>query len=410
MRHGAEPIRQTVVMAELEVLVSVPTGDGIAGVLRDEDGAVWLSWRIDGLGGPRLDDYRPSHVGLGDDRTLIGGRLPRGAVGAEVVDDAGRRIAAAVGGGAWAAVLEQPVRGPIAPAWWWDADRRPLAAPLRADWPRTRVTDASEPCPACGGPIWDQVTATDDSRRMRGTGSAPSTPPPVVDHYHGMEPTPFVVWCACGHEESIGALMRMTTASDADAVENKRRHEQARRKIQERQRKTLEKAGFPVYADRSSTAVMCGSGTSGAITHGVKVRHGARAHQTGPALQIETSHITCHHDSEYADAYDELERWLRAPGADLPTNRSDAGLTIAWRTHDRERRRLAASADPHEILIRVDGIAEPFTCVQSEEQWAAVRHRDSMGVTIVGRVTDPASLDLGQLRDPVSELDWDQWP
>jgi hypothetical protein len=56
------------------------------------------------------------------------------------------------------------------------------------------------------------------------------------------------------------------------------------------------------------------------------------------------------------------------------------------------------------------GSQNRFTCVQSEEQWAAVRHRDSMGVTIVGRVTDPASLDLGQLRDPVSELDWDQWP
>lgn len=68
LRHGAERIRQTVVMAELEVLLSVATGDGTAGVLRDEDGAVWLSWRIDGLGGPRLDDYRPSHMGLGDDR------------------------------------------------------------------------------------------------------------------------------------------------------------------------------------------------------------------------------------------------------------------------------------------------------------------------------------------------------
>ena len=314
-------------MAELEVLVSVATGGGITGVLRDEDGAVWLSWRIDGLGGPRLDDYRPSHMGLDDDRTLIGGRLVAGAVGAEVVDDAGRRIAAAVGGGAWVAVLEQPVRGPIAPAWCWDAERRPLAAALPADWPRTRVADASEPCPACGGTIWDQVTATDDSRGMRGTGSAPSAPPPVVDHYHGMEPTPFVVCCACGHEESIGALVRMTRASDADAVEATRRQEQARRKIQQRQRETLEKAVFPVYADRGSMGVMCGSGRSGAVTDSVKVRHRARADQTGPAVQIETSRAAGHHNSEYADACDQLERWLRARGADLPTDRSDAGLT-----------------------------------------------------------------------------------
>jgi hypothetical protein len=397
-------------MAELEVLVSVRTHEGIAGVVRDEVGAVWLSWRIDGLGGPRLDDYRPSHMGLADDRTLIGGRLVPGAVGAEVVDDSGRRIAAAVGGGVWVAVLEQPVRGPIAPAWCWDAERRPLAAPLPADWPRTRVSDASEPCPACGRTVWDQVTATDNSRGMRGTGRAPSTPPPVVEHYHRMEPTPFVVCCACGHEESIGALIRMTSAFDADAVGNERQHEQARRKIQERQRETLDRAGFPVYADRSSTAVMCGSGTSDGITESVKVRHGPRGDQAGPSLQIETSHAACHHHSEYADAYEELERWLPAPGADLPPDRSDAGLTIAWRTSDRERRRMAASADRDEVLIRVDGIAEPFTCVQSGEHWAAVRHRDSMSLTIVGRLIDPASLDLGPLRDPVGELDWDQWP
>jgi len=147
-------------MAELEVLVSVPTGDGTAGVLRDELGAVWLSWRVDGLGGPRLDDYRPGHLGLDGDRTVIGGRLPPRAVGAEVVDDTGRRVTAAVGNGAWLAVLDQPILGPIAPAWCWDADGAAVATPLPADWPRTRVSDAEEPCPACGGTVWDQVTAT----------------------------------------------------------------------------------------------------------------------------------------------------------------------------------------------------------------------------------------------------------
>jgi hypothetical protein len=141
-------IVQTLAMATVDVLVSVRTKDGLAGVLRDEDGAMWLSWRIDSLGGPRLDDYRPDHLGLPDDRTLIGGRLPPGAVGAEAVDDAGRRITAAAGQGAWVAVLDQPIQGPRAPAWCWDACGAPVAAELPADWPRTRVADAQEPCPA----------------------------------------------------------------------------------------------------------------------------------------------------------------------------------------------------------------------------------------------------------------------
>jgi hypothetical protein len=74
-------IVQTLAMTTVEVLVSVQTNDGLAGVLRDEDGAMWLSWRTDSLGGPRLDGYRPHHLSLPDDRTLIGGRLPPGAVG-----------------------------------------------------------------------------------------------------------------------------------------------------------------------------------------------------------------------------------------------------------------------------------------------------------------------------------------
>jgi hypothetical protein len=120
-------IVQTLAMATVDVLVSVRTMDGLAGVLRDEHGALWLSWRTDSPGAPGLDGYRPHHLGLPDDRTLIGGRLPLGAVGAEAVDDAGRRITAAAGEGAWIAVLDQPIQGPIAPAWCWDASRTPIA-------------------------------------------------------------------------------------------------------------------------------------------------------------------------------------------------------------------------------------------------------------------------------------------
>ena len=215
-------------MATVDVLVSVQTNGGHAGVLRDQDAAIWLSWRIDRLGGPRLDDYRPDHLGLPDDRTLIGGRLPPSAVGAEAVDDAGRRTTAVTGEGAWIAVLDQPIHGPRAPACCWDASGATVAPELPADWPRTRIADANEPCPACGRTVWDEVTPTDDSRGMRSIpGTNPPRRPPTDDHYAGMEPTPFVVCCACGHEESIGTMMRFCSASDEDAAENKRRFQAA---------------------------------------------------------------------------------------------------------------------------------------------------------------------------------------
>ncbi len=391
-------------MLVVEVLVSVKTPTGAAGVLLDADGDVWLSAELDRPCGPRLDDYRPDHVGLSDDRTLIGGRLASRAVGAEVVDDAGRRIRAAVAGGAWVAVLDQPILGPRAPAWCWDVKGTPIAPELPGDWPRSRVQDADEACPACGHTVWDQVTATDDSRGMHGGSSRPPSDP----HYAGMEPSPFVVCCACGHEESIGGLTRFVSSSEEEAAENARRYQHALRDMRERQLQTLETVRFPVFADRGSRAVMSGSGSANGVTNSVKVRHGVRADQAGPALEIETTEREQYRDTEYVSARRELERWLHSPGADLPTERSDAGLIIAWRALDRERRRRAATAVRGEMLVRVDGNLEPFVCVQCDEHWVAVRHREHQTLTIAARQIDPDGLDLRPLREPVSELDWDQ--
>lgn len=244
---------------------------------------------------------------------------------------------------------------------------------------------------------------------MRGARGGSLTPP-SDPHYAGMEPTLFVVCCACGHEESIGGLTRFVSSSEEEAAENKRRHQQALRDMHERQRETLETVRFPIFADRGSRAAMSGSGSANGVVNRVKVRHGARADQAGPSLEIETTEREPHRDSEYVSARNELERWLHSPGADLPTERSDAGLIIAWRTLDRERRRRAATAVRGEILVRVDGNLEPFVCVHSDEHWVAVRHRENQTLTIAARQIDPDSLDLRPVRDPVSELDWDQLP
>lgn len=55
-----------------EVLVSVKCGDRSAGVVRGDDGQVWLSWSVDQIGGSRVDDWRAAHLGLEDERTLLG--------------------------------------------------------------------------------------------------------------------------------------------------------------------------------------------------------------------------------------------------------------------------------------------------------------------------------------------------
>ena len=160
-------------------------------------------------------------------------------------------------------------------------------------------------------------------------------------------------------------MMRFSSTSDEDAAENKRRFQEAQRRLRDGQRETLATVQFPIFADQGWPATMSGSGTSDDVVNSVTVQHGTRADQPGPTLRIETAQNDRHHDSEYAQARAELDHWLHSKGSDLPTDRSDAGLIIAWRQHDRDRRRLAATATRGEVQLRVNGAPEPFCYLRS---------------------------------------------
>jgi hypothetical protein len=239
-------------------------------------------------------------------------------------------------------------------------------------------------------------------------GTNPPRRPPTHDHYAGMEPTPFVVCCACGHEESIGAMIRFSSSSDEDDAETKRRVQEAQQRIRDDQRQTLATVPFQVFTDQGWPASMSGSGASDDVVDSVTVQHGTRADQPGPTLRIETAQNDRHHDSEYAQACAELDHWLDFRGSDLPTDRTDASLTIVWRQHDRERRRVAATAARGEVQIRVDGELEPFCYLRADEYWVAVHRRASQTLTIAAQHIDPASLDLRPSRDPIADLSWDE--
>ncbi len=267
-------------MEVADVLVSLELDDGAAGVVRDREGHLWLSYSLERVSGTGLDDYQPRHQGLEGDRTLIGGRLPPGAVIAEVVDDAGERHLAAAANEAWIAVLDQPIEGPSAPVCCRDRNGVPVAPPLPADWARSPVLDADEPCPACGGTLWDEVRATDDSRGLSGpTTNHSMEPAPFVD-YEGYEPTPFVVCRSCGHEESIGSMMRFESSDDEDPAEVERRVQAMQEQLRREDRDTLGQVDFPIYAAEGWLASLSGSGRRDGGVDQITVSHGAR---TSPA-------------------------------------------------------------------------------------------------------------------------------
>ncbi len=370
-----------------EVLVSVECDDGSGGVVRGDDGQVWLSWSVDRVGGPRVDDYRPAHLGLQDDRTLLGGLLPPGAVSAEAVDDRGRRVPAAVGNGAWAVVLEQPIRGPVAAVCLRDAQGQPVAPALPASWTRAAVTDTNEPCPACGAVAWDEVRPTDESRGSRGTPDG------------GTEPTPIAVCRTCGHEESIGAVIRFERREDEDptAVAERIRAWEESHRAEEIE--MLGRVGFPIYAADGRPGKLAGHGGStdalgGSLTRveNVTVAHGAARRDEVAELEIKTAIAEREHQSESTLAREALQRWLFDSYEESPS-RSDAAFVLGLRDRERERerRRLAALAEVTERLIGIDGSPRPFRYIEANGRWAAVRRTDTLTITITASAADPTS-------------------
>jgi hypothetical protein len=193
------------------ILIELPGGEGV--VRRDDRDFVITQDVSDDRGQPlRRGDYRPVKTWLDDERSLVGGVQPPGAVSAEVIDDRSRRVAATVGGGAYVAILEQTNDGHEPVVCCRDESGAPVPRPLPADWTRSEVTDAEEPCPACGAVAYDEVLPTDGSRGGRGGHG----------HDGPLEPCRIVVCRRCGHEEGAGSsLMRFTSPDDEDEAANR---------------------------------------------------------------------------------------------------------------------------------------------------------------------------------------------
>src|SRR3954469_12565514 len=92
-----------------ETLLSVEHAGGTAAIVRqrDHERALGLVGYA-GEPGARLFGHVPAVEPLTGDRIVQGAGRPAGASGAEVVDDAGRRLLAAPATGFWLVVVAQP--------------------------------------------------------------------------------------------------------------------------------------------------------------------------------------------------------------------------------------------------------------------------------------------------------------
>ena len=389
------------------VLIELPGGEG---VVRRGDRVVVVTQDVHADGGLplRADDvYHPVKTWLPDDRSLVAGILPPGSVSAEVVDDRGERAAAGVGGGAYAAVLEQPNDGHEPVVCCRDETGTPVRRPLPADYPSTPVDDAHVPCPACGAIDYEERVPTEPWR-----GGTPGSNGTVT-------PNPIVVCQQCGHEEREGTFFAVGAACDDDEDEGARETRVARTREHTRVGRWLSNAmmlralTFPIYAAEGWLAVIGGSGSHGDRLTSVRIDH----HDTPqadpyardrPRFEITTSREDSPASDELRQAHWTLHSWLQNNDDDARSSwpeASHAAVTLWLAARDRTARGTVLAAVRSEQLISIDGTPAPFmTLTAASGHWVAVRHHRDLVVTVAASDLDPARITIDPISDPAARL------
>ena len=385
------------------VLIELPEG---AGIVRRDDGEIVLTHDVTEDWGQPLqpyDRYQPIRIGLGDQRMLLGGLLPPGAVSAEGVEATGLRKAAAVGGGAYAVIFEDGEHGDPALGYR-DAAGTFVRRPMPADYPHHPVIDAEEPCPVCGAIQYDEYFPSEEWRAGRGTKGTDT-----------FEPSPLVVCRVCGHQEQAGGIFRFEQPDDGDEDEAEREARMARIRAEQTVQRwysnkiVLMAVTFPIYAAEGWPARINGSGSRGDdLTH-LTVAHAETLPDSmfvrRPQIEVTTS-IDPHQPSELAAARDAFARGIESSANQQPTDGlSDAALTLWFRASRRRNVAGSHAAPVSETEIRIDGTREPFLMVGTPNaQWVAVRRHGDLAITIEAWETDPEALTLEPIADPAARL------
>jgi hypothetical protein len=387
------------------VLVSLPEG---AGVVRRVDGATVVTDDVGEGHGTHLraeDPYHPVKSWVDEDRSVVGGLLPPGAVSAEVVDDLGRRVEATIGGhGAYAAIVAQPNDGVDPIVCCRDATGRPVRRPLAGEYRSEPVTDAEEPCPACGAIAYAEYTPTEQWR-----GGRPGPGDVVI-------PNPVVVCCECGHEAPEGTFFGASASDDGeDEAERQARiaRAQAEARVQQWYARTmlLRGATFPIYAADGWPARIGGSGSSGDVLTAITIAHDTASSlddDAGPLrrLQVTTSIDAFQLSHELRHAREALEVWAGNQQPQMSWDgRSHAAITLWLAARRRHSRGLVVAAERTQQSITLDGVPQLFLILTtSTDSWVAVRTHHDLMITIAGHRLDRTGLALEPIADPTAQL------
>jgi hypothetical protein len=388
-----------------QVLVSVQSG---AGVVRAEHGVLVTGDIGEGGGSYLRDDdrFQPVKSWVDQRRSVVGGLLPPGAVSAEAVDDTGNRVVASVAEGAYVAVLEQPNDGHEPVVCCRDENGKTVRRPWAADYPSVRVTDAKEPCPACGAIDWDEYTPFEEWRGGRGS---------KVDGTH--VPNPVVSCRACGHEEHEGTFFGTSSNTDEPEDEETRAARIARARAHQRKQRwlsdtlTLRATNFPIYAADGWPARLGGSGSQADQLTKITVHHYESQDADlfaadRPRLAVTTKNADLNPGNALAEARGMLEDWVRRnAGAARWPEASHAAITLWLRARDRDTRAAVLNAVQSEQLITIDGAPTMMLMLTAPPgRWVAAAGHADLTVIVAAHDIEPGALRLEPIGDPAAQL------
>lgn len=384
------------------VLVSVPGG---AGVVRTDDGATVVTDDVVRGHGTHVrvaDPHHPVKSWVDEDRSVVGGLLPPGAVSAEAVDDLGRRVAAEVGDGAYAAIIAQPNDGHEPIICCRDEAGSPVRRPLPADYPSVPVTDTDQPCPACGAIDYEEYVPTEQWRGGRVGPNGVTIPNPVV------------VCRVCGQEEREGTFFAAVEDDGEDEAARAARTARARAEMRDRRwytgRMTLRAATFPIYAAEGWPALLGGSGSSGDRLTRITICHpntpDADLFSGHPhRLEVTTSNEEFALANEVRHARQTLEAWVTNRQPPSWPNASRAAITLWLAARHRRCRGIVLAAELGRQRITFDGAPHPcLILTASTGSWVAVRTHHDLIITIAGHDLDPTALTVEPIADPAAHL------
>lgn len=397
--------RQTAVMHE--VLVALPSG---AGVVRDDDGLL-VTTDVNEDGGEYVreeDPFHPVVIWVDESRSAVGGLLPPGAVSAEAVDDRDGRVAAAVGHGAYIAVLDQPNEGEEPVVCCRDTSGTPVRRPWAADYPSVRVADAEVQCPACGALDWEEYTPFEEWRggTVGPNGAAVANP---------------VVSCrVCGHEEPEPTFSGMyaqanVPADEEDEATRAARVSRLRARFRKRWwlagRSTLRAVRFPIYAADGWPTRLGGSKSDSDQPIAITVHHYDRADAydlfagNRPRFTITTKRERLDPDWMLSEARWELQNWLPQDADVRPRpDASHAAITLQQQARRRARRAAVLSAIRSEQTITIDETAVSALVLSGPSCWVASAHHADLTILVAARDITASELRLKPVVDPTREL------